>query len=548
MKKILVIALDGATMDLIGPWAQEGKLPNLARLMTEGAYGRMKSTIPPITGAAWSTFQTGVNPGKHGVFDWLARKRDSYQLAPISSRSIDRPLLWEYLSAHGKRVGVIGVPVSYPARPVNGFMLTDLLTPAEENYAYPPTLKAEIEANVGRYPVMPDHWRGRHAAERWVAGLKESLAQRVKTALYLMEHQPWDFLMVHFMETDSVQHQMWHLLDGEKREVYRTYGVTGNPILAIYQQADQAVGQFIANSPDATVFVISDHGFGPLRYNIHLNCWLLHHGYLRLKKNPATLLKRLSYTLGLTAYNISYIAEESRLLERGAQLKHIEVHELFGRYFLSMQNIDWSQTRAYSHGNVGQVFLNLKGREPEGVVEPSEAARLTQEIAEGLRSLSNPMNGEKVLSNVYHRETVYKGSKIDQAAELILASAEKYMAIGTSEFLANREVTPAYAGSGWHRPEGIFIASGESIRPGTIPTLHIVDMFPTILFSMGISLPPDLDGQVPTPIFTEEFLDGQSELLSSGENLRLQKTAHSKSESKNYDKEIRNRLRGMGYI
>jgi predicted AlkP superfamily phosphohydrolase/phosphomutase len=543
-----VVALDGATFDLIEPWAAKGLLPHLARLMQLGAYGRMSSTIPPITGAAWSTFQTGVNPGKHGVFDWLVRKETSYQLTPVSSRSIDRPLLWEYLSAHQKRVGVIGVPVSYPARPVNGFLLTDLLTPEGENYAFPLVLKDEIEGEVGLYPVMPDHWRGRHAAARWVQGLKGSLTQRVKTALFLMEQKPWDFLMVHLMETDSVQHQMWHLLDGVKRAVYRTYGVSGNPILEIYQQADQAVGEFIRRAPDATIFVISDHGFGPLYYNIHLNCWLLRHGYLKLRKNPATRLKQLGFALGLTANNINFLAEESRLLEHGARMRHIDVHQLFGRYFLSMHNIDWAKTRAYSYGNVGQIFLNLRGREPLGIVEPAQVQQLTDEITQGLQELKNPENAECVLARVYHKEEIYHGAKLPHAAELILAPADAYMAIGTSEFLANRALTPAYAGSGWHRSEGIFIAAGEPIRAGALSGLSIVDMFPTLLFAQGLPLPPDLDGQVLTTAFTEEYLKRQSALLSAARGSQVQSVAKQGQVSAEYEKQIRNRLRGMGYI
>ncbi len=546
--RVIVLALDGVTFDLIEPWVAQGHLPNLAQLIKSGAYGRMTSTIPPITGAAWSTFQTGVNPGRHGVFDWLVRQPKSYHLTPVSSRSISQTLLWEYLSAHAKRVGVIGVPVSYPARPVEGFMLTDLLTPEGENYATPSSLRDEIDNKLGGYPVMPDHWRGRHAASRWVARLKSSLEQRIKIALYLMETQPWDFLTVHMMETDSVQHQMWHLLDGEERAVYRAYGVSGNPILEIYQQADQAVGEFIKRAPDATVFVISDHGFGPLHYNIHLNCWLLNHGYLKLNKNPATLLKQIGYKLGLTAYNINYFAEESKLLERGAKLRHIEVHELFGRYFLSMQNIDWSKTRAYSYGNVGQVFLNLKGREPEGMVELSDSKKILNEIAEGLRNLKNPINGEKAIARVYHKEEIYHGEKLDQSAELILAPADKYMAIGTSEFLANRAVTPAYAGSGWHRPEGIFIAAGNPIQPGLLSGLAIVDMFPNLVCAMGLPLPDTLDGKLHTNLFTNAHINQYQSLTGASNPVKLKEAQEQSALNGDYDKQIRKRLKGMGYI
>jgi predicted AlkP superfamily phosphohydrolase/phosphomutase len=548
-QRLIVLALDGVTFDLIEPWVAQGLLPNLAKLIKSGAYGRMASTIPPITGAAWSTFQTGLNPGKHSVFDWLVRQPQSYHLTPVSSHSIAHTLLWEYLSTQGKRVGVIGVPVSYPARPINGFMLTDLLTPEGENYAHPSGLKREIEKKLGPYPVMPDHWRGRHAAMRWVDGLRSSLAQRIKTALYLAETNPWDFLMVHMMETDSVQHQMWHILDGETRAAYRTYGVSGNPILEIYQQADRAVGEFVSRFTDATLFVISDHGFGPLHYNIHLNCWLLNQGYLKLKKNPATLLKRLGYELGLTAFNINHFAEESKLLERGAKLRHIEVHELFGRYFLSMQNIDWSKTRAYSYGNVGQIFLNLKGREPLGIVEKPDVESILHTLIEDLKNLKNPLNGEKAIAAVYRKEEIYHGDRLDQSAELILAPADKYMAIGTSEFLANRAVTPAYAGSGWHRPEGVFIAAGESVQRGLLKGLAIVDMFPNILCAMGLPLRSDLDGDIHPGLFANAYLNQYETLQKSKIKIEASDAQLAREGLvTGYDQQIRKRLKGMGYI
>jgi predicted AlkP superfamily phosphohydrolase/phosphomutase len=396
--KVFVIALDGATFDLIEPWAAAGHLPHLQKLIANGAYARLESTLPPITGAAWTSFQTGVQPGRHGIFDWLTRKDGSYDLVPISSQSIQREVLWEYLSRHGKRVGVMGVPVSYPARPVNGFILTDLLTPSGVNYAFPPELKDEIESKIGPYPVMPEHWRGRYAARSWLENLKKSLARRAEIALYLSETKPWDFFMVHIMETDSVQHQMWHLLDNIKRPRYhggihltRSLSACGegqgevNPILEIYQLADRFVGEIAARlDEDTTLLVISDHGFGPLFYNIYLNCWLYEHGYLVLKRNVTTLLKRLAWRAGLTPENLYVWAERLRLLDLGASLRHGHLHDLLGRVFLSTQNIDWPRTRAYSYGNVGQIYLNLKGREPQGCVEPARGDLLGR----GARSCS----------------------------------------------------------------------------------------------------------------------------------------------------------------
>ncbi len=537
----MVVAFDGATLDLIEPWAAAGHLPHLKKLIDHGAVARLVSTQPPITGAAWTSFQTGVHPGRHGVFDWLSRKDGSYQLAPISSQTIKREVLWEYLSRHGLRVGVMGVPVSYPARSVHGFILTDLLTPDGVNYASPPELKDEIERNVGPYPVMPEHWRGRYAARDWLQHLKDSLQRRIEIALYLMKTKPWDFFMLHCMETDSVSHQMWHLLDGIKRPRYHGGDCTGNPILEIYQAADRALGQVLAELDDeTTVFVISDHGFGPLYYNIYLNCWLYEHGYLVLKKNVTTLLKHIAWRLGLTPENLYVLAERARLLDLGSRLRHGNLHDLLGRVFLSTQNIDWPKTRAYSHGNVGQVYLNLKGREPQGCVDPQTAKSIIAEIIEKLTAFRNPYTGTSVFDRIYRKEEIYAGEEIARAPEILLVPKDGAMAVGTTEFLSHRTSSLTYAGSGWHRMEGVFIAAGKPITPGKRPKLQIVDLFPILVAALGVPIPTGLDGHVP---------EGLLEISVKSQHERVQTRGPSGGvPNARWEKEIRERLKNLGYV
>ena len=546
--RVMVIALDGATLDLIEPWAAAGHLPTLKQLIDHGAVARLESTQPPITGAAWTSFQTGVQPGRHGIFDWLSRKDGSYQLAPISSQSIKREVLWEYLSRYGKRVGVMGVPVSYPARPVNGFLLTDLLTPEGANYAFPPKLKDEIEQKIGPYPVMPEHWRGRYAAQQWLKNLKDSLSRRVEIALYLMRKKPWDFFMVHVMETDSVQHQMWHLLDHIKRPRYHGGDYQGNPILEIYQLADRAIGQIRETlDDDTTLFVISDHGFGPLFYNIYLNCWLYEHGYLALKKNVTTLLKRLAWRAGLTPENLYVLAERLRLLDVGARLRHGNLHDLLGHIFLSTQNIDWPRTRAYSHGNVGQIYLNLKGREPHGCVVPEEAPALIAELIAELKKFTNPYTGSPIFERIYRKEEIYWGEAISRAPEILLVPADSIMAVGTTEFLSNKAISLTYAGSGWHRLEGIFIAYGPQILPGRKRKLQIIDLFPILTTALGVPPPLDIDGRVPDDLLR----DHKPSSRSTGAPLPSAKAGEGpgvKTTDEKWEKEIRERLKGLGYV
>jgi predicted AlkP superfamily phosphohydrolase/phosphomutase len=137
--RILVIGLDGVPLDLIVSWAREGKLPVLQRFISEGVAGRLCSTVPPTSGPSWSSFATGENPGKTGIYDFLYRRDGSYHFPPVNSSRRDGKPLWHILSEAGRRVGVFNVPVTYPVEPVNGFMLSGWMTPyAARDFAYPP--------------------------------------------------------------------------------------------------------------------------------------------------------------------------------------------------------------------------------------------------------------------------------------------------------------------------------------------------------------------------------------------------------------------------
>jgi predicted AlkP superfamily phosphohydrolase/phosphomutase len=530
-KKVLVIALDGATFSCINRWASH--LPTISRLMAQGVWGELLSTIPPITGAAWTSFQTGVNPGKHGIFDWLERSPGSYKLTTISSSKIKLPVLWEWISFFGKKVGVIGVPLTWPPRQVNGFLLSGLLTPSGKNYAFPPKLKLKT-----KYQPMPQHWRGRYEAKEWLRGLKESFERKKEIACQLIRCE-WDFFMVHFMETDSVQHQMWHKIDGVKRPRYETT-LEGNPILEIYQLADEAIGELIQSAPDATVLILSDHGFGPLYYNISLNTWLFENGHLYLKGR----CKKVAFKMGITQERLYPLAERIRLLSKGARLRHIQIHNLLGKFFLSFEDIDWRRTRAYSYGNIGQIYLNLKGREPGGIIHPKEADRVILDIISGLKGLKNPFRGERVVDKIYRKEEIYWGEELRKAPEIIFLPKEGYMILGAADFVSNQVISPTFAGSGWHNLKGIFIGYGEGLHQGAVKGMRIIDLFPTILSIMGLPT-PKVDGRV-----VEEILRKEKEKERVSTDLYF--VPHNKFGQEQVEEseqeEIRERLRGLGYF
>ena len=537
-QRILVISIDGATFTLIRPWAEKGYLPNLEKLLKEGISGNLESTIPPITGPAWSSFQTGKNPGQHGIFDWLRRKKDGYKLEPINSNSIKHKTLWEIIGFQNRKAGVINVPVTYPPKPVNGFLVSGMLTPSKESdFTYPSELKKEKE--FVDYEINPRMRFDPNRVKRWIKGLKNMVIKRKKLALLLMEKFEWDFFMVHFTATDLVQHRMWHTLVNES-----------NPILEIYKEVDKAIGEIIGGvSENVCIFVISDHGFGPLYQNIYLNNWLMKEGYLNLKRDFITRVKKVMYKFNITPKNIYNLLGKIGLLGRGLTLGKGQRYNLVSRFFLSADNIDWDNTKAYSYGNIGQIYINTKGREPSGCVEEQDKDKLIDEIIAKLRRTRNPETGDFLFEKIYKKEEIYSGQNINNAPDiLVLPKNMESMAIGVSEFVSNKIVEPSFTFTGGHRLEGIFIAKGKGIKSGSwIDNARIIDLAPTILYCMGLAIPEDMDGKVINSIFTEDFLrENKMNYMATKETDKKIDNREGFTEAE--EDKIKKRLKDLGYV
>ena len=558
-QKLAIFALDGACPELIRQWAGEGHLPTLASLMDRGAFGSLESTIPPVTGAAWGSFLSGVTPGRHGVFEWLDRRDTDYGMKLTDGRLLPSNMLFEHLSAHDQRVGVMSVPLVDKDRDLNGFLITDLLTPPDRPYAKPTDFQDRIERAIGGpYPVAPPPWPGRYRAKRWLRDLKASLEARMRGAHYAINHEPWDVFMLHVMETDSVQHQMWHLIDGLPRPRYRV-DVDGNPVREIYQQADAWIGRFMNDlDDDTTVLVISDHGFGTHLHNLHTNVWLLQHGFLKLRDNVPTRLKRLMFSAGITPENLYPSQEWLRLL---GQVGGEDAYQWLARTHLSTQNIDWRRSVAFSYGNIGQVTLNMAGREPEGIVTEGQRDEVLTEIEQALREWRNPETNERVIDPGYlcRREAVYPGPTLPHVPDLLFLPTPGYTPIGLTEFIANRPITHPVAHSGWHRLDGVFVGAGPGIKPGQPTDLRLLDMYPTICALLGVPSPEGLDGQVMASLLTDERLQGQprpeAKMPVRGPHDGETSDGASADDSSGdgaltpeEEDEIRERLKGLGYL
>ncbi|MDH4207444.1 MAG: alkaline phosphatase family protein [Anaerolineae bacterium] len=551
-RRVLVIGLDGATFDLIGPWIEDGTMPHLQRLIAEGASGVLTTTLPPISSSAWASFATGKNPGQHGLVDFVHPRQNSYEISIVSPQQRASKALWNLLSEAGRKVGVVGMPVTYPPEEVNGYMISDFLTPrSSDDYTYPLSLRDELREAVGPFPLLPDErYRSTKYTDRFIADMVTDVEQRLGAALYLLDNKEWDFFFLLFWSNDMLQHETWSLLDArhpshDPQAARRFEGL----VVDFQRQLDGAVGRLVEKAgPEDLVVVMSDHGFGPVHSFFLVNNWLREMGWLRLKSRPVTRLKYGLYKLGFTPLGVFRLVRALRLGFLRRRFRFQRGGGLMKRLFLSFADVDWARTKAFAVGSFGQIYINQVGQRPQGIVQPGqEYEALRQEIAARALEIRDPRTGLPVVERVYRKEEIYSGPQVEKAPDLVLQSRNwEYMAFGHADFGASRVVEPIVGMSGHHRPEGMVILSGQGIQKGlALQDANIMDLAPTILYAMGLPVPADMDGRVLTGAFTADYLSAAQ--VRYTEELSQRPTSGGQYSLED-EEEIKERLRGLGYV
>ena len=558
--KLIVIGLDGAPYQLIQKWTQSGDLPNLARLIQQGNFNVLKSTIPVHSPTAWSSFITGLNPGKHGVFDFVRRDKDDYQLRVVQANEIKGTSLWKLLGQQGVQVGVMNVPMTYPPEPVNGYLISGLGTPDFVPYTSPPELTEEL--NAAGYRVNKKFFYTPGRDDEWLTDLTTITKQRGKTAVRLLKEKPWDFFMVVFRNTDEIGHFFWrHMDESHPRHDPQAPPHYKTAILDLYRQVDHWVGEIVATAgPDANILVMSDHGMGPLYRDVFINEWLWEKGWLKLKEEPAGKKygRSLFRTIGLTRKNISdtltrlnlhrlEIIIKKALGDRIQVLPRDERPEF-------VNAIDWAKTQAYSFGYYGQIFINLKGREPEGIVEPGqEYETLRQEIIRELHQLKDPEDGRPIVDRVYLREELFHGPSLEQAPDLLTIMRDlTYITRKDYEFAGQRGILlrqPSTDESGSHHLDGILIASGPAFESQSAPLPsppHIPDVTPTILHLMNCPIPTTMDGRILEDLITAEYMKNNP-IHYANDTLAARGDENSQWDAE-AEAEVMERLKKLGYL
>ena len=477
--RVMVLGLDGATWALLRRFAGEGIMPNLASFLKRGCSADLITQVPPVTATAWSSFVTGLNPGKHGVFEFLLRKKGLAENArsahnpfgevPVNSALRDGIPVWDLAGEAGLKSVVKGVPITYPPSKLDGFMLSGFLTPfGRRDFVEPPELLDELEAEFGSYRLYHRQVYSKRGVSAVLDELEGVLDFDIKVTRCLMDRIDWSLFISHFWGTDRASHELWHLLDEKHERHDRAEAARHGPRLkAFYSSLDEGLGRIVEHADDANIILASDHGFGPIHTYLSFNMWLVNQGLLRFRPGMMTWLKRQTYKLGLTPtllYRLSMAMGLAKYRLSGGFHSRQKMQMLIHRFFLSLADVDWSRTRAYSRGNYGQIYVNLRGREPAGSVEPgAEYNAVRNEVRDRLLEVVDPATGERLFDRVYFREELYEGPYVEEAPDIIFIPRDMgYKALGTLDFTSNNFMDPVYGNSGDHRMNGIFLGLGQN--------------------------------------------------------------------------------------
>jgi len=547
--KVLLIGLDGATFNLLDPLSKRGLIPCLESLHRESASGVLLSTIPPFTVPAWSSMMTGKGPGKHSVISFFEHKKNEYQCQSrgtfVNTTNIVGETLWEAVSNAEKRVIVVNFPMTYPPQPVNGYLITGMLTPySATDFTYPP----ELAEMIGDYQIDLQYSRkeDRIDVDAYPEGiplideLQNMTRRRGEVSLRLMRENPWDLFAVAFTATDRMCHFFWPDLIHPDRGQSEIVAATE----AYYRELDQVVGQLIDEAgPEALVLIVSDHGFGmaPQR-RFYPNLWLEQQNWLhRHKKAPKanlqdTIFRQLYRMPGLRGFIKGLLPGRMRDQARST----------FQEDLASV--IDWSRTSAYfvpMSNNICGVEINRVGTKRDGFVLAEDVENLRNQIISAAKNLVDPETGEKFVLEAQPRESIYNGPYVDTFPDVILTLKTKY---GCSTSLRGKNIVEINANPrrpGEHRREGILLAKGAPILPGAfMEPVKLEDIMPTILYLMDLDVPDDLDGNIIRSIIDPAYQRSHPAQYRTATNVL-------RSTEKTWDnaqQAVEERLKTLGYL
>ena len=511
-KQIISIGLEAAEIDLILKWTKEGYLPTIANLMETGAWRRLMSTTEISSGATWASINTGVSPAKHGMgFYHRQIKNGSYQIVKKYADEIGYPLFWEKLSDAKKRAAVLDIPVIYPVKNFNGAQLIGWGAEGLnfKQSSSPPELLREIFSKFGHHPLEGWYQKVIEDVNEW-RGLKQKLIEgvRIRTSIvkWILEKEPWDFFLAGFAEMHWVGHYFWHLIDKTNPRYNSDIAqACGNAILEVYREVDNSINEIIELYPEATFLIFSNTGMGPNYSGQHLIPEILNRiGLLGIGKNQngKSLSDRIFPAKRWGPYAIKKVEEivSAETIERVKKVIPKKLWDNWTRKFLTMGN-NWKLSKVFQVPSdfSGTLRINLKGREPEGIISPGkEYDEVCSEIENAFMELVNPDTGKNAVKEVIKVRDRYNGKYINDLPDVIIKwEGESPINSLYSPRIGTVTGELPDKRSGAHMTYGFIIANGKNIKPlAELEERNIMDIAPTILHFFDVPVPNDMDGEV----------------------------------------------------
>ena len=454
IKRMMIIGLDCAEPSLVlGRFRDQ--LPTLSALADAGAYGRLESVVPPITVPAWSCMMSSRTPGDLGIYGFRNRADHSYDGLFIANGSaVKEPRLWDIVGRRGLRSIVLGVPGTFPVRPLNGLMVSCFLTPSTQSqYTFPPALRNEVEDVVGEYLFDCTEFRTEDKDDL-LRQIYEMTDKRFALADHFLSTKPWELFAMVEMGTDRIHHGFWKDMDPAHRK-HVPGGAYEQAILDYHVHVDGLVANLLRHADDETaVLIVSDHGAKRMDGGIRINEWLRREGLLGLEREPQ------------------------------------------GRSSTRECGIDWSRTKVWAEGGYySRVFLNVEGREPEGTIPAADYERFRDELIERISAIPDDQ-GRPIPTKVFRPEDVYPEIK-GVAPDLIVHFGDLYWrAVGTvggdeGLYTFDNDTGPDDAN---HAQHGMFILRAPGVEPGLRDGAHLLDVAPTVLELLGQPVPTAMRG------------------------------------------------------
>lgn len=500
--KSIILGLDGATFNIINPLIKEGKLPNFKKIIDNGVYGNIINPGYLASPTAWTTLTTGVNPGEHGLYDFLSVTENHEFKLNLSTDKKTRSF-WDILNL--KSI-IVNMPGTYPMiydnenLTVVGCMLTPGLS---SDFTYPKELKEEILDKIKDYKINLDWELYADNESGFMADLKKMTDARLRLFDYLMENNQWDIFLGVVIGTDRLQHLFW-----DKENIFE-----------IYSMLDIYIGKLlkkIEKEEDIILFVISDHGFGEIDNLFYLNTWLKENGYLSIKREriPYWLMRKLGInrefiTKVLKKLGVDTESLRMRLSDRIKNLAPPTETNLF-------QDINWKKTKAFFFG-FGNLYINKELRFKGGIVSIGNVANLKEDIKKKLEQ-------HEAVKKIHDRNELFKGRDLDSGPDLLVELNERY---AFAKSLGNKIVTERKDMKADHLPEGIFLAYGNNIKRRYKRDLNVLDFAPTLLYSMAGKKDWNMEGKVASDIFEREISEKSLKSIrdkTKSEEMRIKKT------------------------